>query len=410
MHATDSAHARRVSAYAAVGARLSLLSDRRLGDTVSAAPSLGYGIGGRSAELEVEGTRVFVKRVPLTDLELRPEHVRSTANLFELPLFYQYGVGSAGFGAWRELAAHILTTGWVLQDAYAGFPLLYHWRILPDTPPAAFADFLGGVEGAVAHWDGSPAVRRRLEAIGKSSFSLVLFLEHVPQTLATWLADNRDADTRGAADRGAADRDPAGRDADTHDADPRDADTRDADTRDAAVRGADARDATGREPGAGSPYRWVEDELLRGTEFMSARGLVHFDAHFGNLLTDGRQVYFADLGLASSRDFELSSEEGAFLTDHLLYDRSYAPTHLLRHHLPDGMRGTTEPTAFLRQWTEGHRPDGVPPDIGAIIDRHAPHAILLDDFHHRLLTQSKHTPFPAAEIQRALAGTSTRAE
>ncbi|MFD4522787.1 protein kinase family protein [Streptomyces sp. NPDC058470] len=360
MHATESGHARRVAAYAAVGTRLSLLSDRRLGDAVASAQSLGSGIGGRSAEMEVEGTRVFVKRVPLTDLELQPEHVRSTANLFELPLFYQYGVGSAGFGAWRELAAHIMTTGWVLKDEYAGFPLLYHWRVLPDSPPAGFADFLGGVEGAVAHWDGSPAVRRRLEAIGKSSFSLVLFLQHVPRTLAAWLGD----------------------------------------TRDAAYRG----------PGDESPYRWVEDALLRGTEFMSTRGLVHFDAHFANLLTDGRQVYFADFGLASCRDFELSAEEGAFLADHLVYDRSYAPTHLLRHHLPDGVLGTTELQTFLRQWIEGHRPDGVPPDIGAILDRHAPHAIVLDDFHHRLLTRSKSTPFPAAEVRRALEGASASGE
>lgn len=353
MDVTGSAHTARVSAYAAVGARLSLFSDRRLEDAVSAAPSLGSGIGGRSAELEVEGTRVFVKRVPLTDIELRPEHVRSTANVFELPLFYQYGAGSAGFGAWRELAAHIMTTGWVLRNEYAGFPLLYHWRVLPDTPPAGFVDGLGGVEGAVAHWEGSSAVRRRLEAIGRSSHSLVLFLEHVPRTLAEWLGDTRAA----------------------------------------------ARSQRGGE----SPCQWVENALLRGTEFLSARGLVHFDAHFANLLTDGRRVYFADFGLALSRDFELSADERDFLTDHLVYDRSYAPNHLLRHHLPDGVRAGAEHGDFLREWVGGRRPDGVPADIAAIINRHAPHAIVLDDFHHRLLTQSKRTPFPAAEIQRTLA-------
>ncbi|MET9904451.1 protein kinase family protein [Streptomyces sp. NPDC006446] len=360
MDETGSGYAARVAAYAAVGARLSLLSDRRLEDAVASAPSLGSGIGGRSAEMEIEGIRVFVKRVPLTDLEVRPEHARSTRNLFELPLFYQYGAGSAGFGAWRELAAHVMTTGWVLRNEYAGFPLLYHWRILPDSAPVGFADGLGGVEGAVAHWEGSPAVRRRLEAIGRSSFSLVLFLEHVPQTLAAWLGSTRDA-----------------------------------------VRS---------EEGGESPYRWVEDQLLRGTEFMSARGLVHFDAHFANLLTDGRQVYFADFGLASSRDFELSAEERVFLTEHLVYDRSYAPNHLLRHHLPDGVRGGSDHGAFLRDWLEGRRPVHVPPDIGGILDRHAPHAMVLDDFHHRLLTRSKLTPFPAVEVERALGGASESRE
>ncbi len=53
---------------------------------------------------------IFVKQIPLTDLEKQPENFRSTANIFKLPLSYQYGIGSAGFGAWRELATHIMTT------------------------------------------------------------------------------------------------------------------------------------------------------------------------------------------------------------------------------------------------------------------------------------------------------------
>ncbi|MDT9700878.1 serine/threonine-protein kinase [Streptomyces sp. P17] len=347
MGVSESRCSARVSAHTAVAARLSSLSDRRLGDAVAAATGLGPGIGGRSAELDVEGVRVFVKRVPLTDLELRPEHVRSTANLFRLPLFYQYGVGSAGFGAWRELAAHVMTTGWVLGGEYAGFPLLYHWRVLPDSPPTGFVEAFGGVDGAVAHWEGSQAVRGRLEAIAAASHSLVLFLEYVPHTLAEWLAEARESE-------------------------------------------------------GPSPYRWVDDELERGTRFMSARGLVHFDAHFANLLTDGHQVYFADFGLALSRDFDLSAPERDFLTDHLVYDRSYAPSHLLRHHLPDGVREGAEHRAFLRAWAEGNRPDSVPSDIAALLDRHTPHALVLNDFHHRLLTRTKRTAFPAAEVRRAV--------
>jgi len=52
---------------------------------------------------------------------------------------------------------------------YQGFPLIYHWRVLTDSPPEGF----GGVDGAVANWEGSPAVRERLEAVGRSSSSLV---------------------------------------------------------------------------------------------------------------------------------------------------------------------------------------------------------------------------------------------
>ncbi len=72
--------------------------------------------------------------MPLTDLEQLPQHFISTANLFNLPLGYQYGVGSAGFGAWRELATHIMTINWVITGECANFPTMYHWRILPSSP------------------------------------------------------------------------------------------------------------------------------------------------------------------------------------------------------------------------------------------------------------------------------------
>ncbi|MCX4769822.1 protein kinase family protein [Streptomyces sp. NBC_01285] len=344
----DRRHPARLAAYGSVSTHLSLLSDRRLGEVVRAATPLGSGMGGRSAELDVCGTRVFVKRVPLTDLELRPENVRSTANLFGLPTFYQYGVGSAGFGAWRELAAHTITTGWVLGDVYGDFPLMYHWRVLPDSAPQGFADELGGIDGAVAHWEGSSAVRARLEAVGRSSVSLVLFLEHVPQTLAAWLSDRR---------------------------------------------------AAAREGGEEPPYVWLDEALARGADFMSSRGFVHFDAHFGNILTDGRSIRFADFGLALSSGFELSTQESEFLAGHLGYDRHYVAGHLVRHHLFDGVCDTD----FLRGWIAGDRPGDVPPGAAAVIDRHAAPAVVLDGFHRRLLTESKRTPYPAADVDRAAA-------
>ena len=107
MRHPDPLHAARLAAYGSVSTRLSLLSDRQLGESVAAAGPLGSGIGGRSAELDIDGTRIFVKRIPLTEAETRAENARSTANLFGLPMFYQYGVGSAGFGAWQIGRAHV---------------------------------------------------------------------------------------------------------------------------------------------------------------------------------------------------------------------------------------------------------------------------------------------------------------
>ncbi|GAA3548483.1 protein kinase family protein [Streptomyces osmaniensis] len=172
----------RLASHTDIATSLALLSDRELAALVESGTPLGTGIGGRSALVEVDGRRVFVKRVPLTDVESRPENVRSTANLLGLPAYFQYGIGSPGFGAWRELAVHTMTTNWVLADRFRGFPLTHHWRVLPDTPQPPH-ELLADLERAVAYWGGGPQVRERLEGLRTASASLVLFLEHVPYTL-----------------------------------------------------------------------------------------------------------------------------------------------------------------------------------------------------------------------------------
>lgn len=348
MRKQDSLRAPRMDGYSAVSTHLALLSDYRLREMVSAASPLGSGIGGRSAELVIEGRRVFVKRIPLTENELHPKSIRSTANLFGLPMFYQYGVGSAGFGAWRELAVHVMTTNWVLGNEYAGFPLMYHWRVLLDFPTEGFTEEFGGLDGAVAHWEGSPAVRKRLEAIESSSSSLVLFLEHVPRTLTGWLADNRKI----AMQHG----------------------------------------------GSNPPDAWVEEALTEGTAFMRSRGLVHFDAHFGNILTDGSQLYFTDFGLALSARFDLSVDESTFLLHHRVYDHCYTVSQLLRHHLLGRVENGSGVEAVLREWIAGRRPDGMPLEIAAMVDRHLHSAVVLESFHRRLYTDSKRTLFPAEKV------------
>lgn len=325
-----------------MSSRLSGLSDRRLADRVAGATALGSGIGGRSANLEVDGITVFVKRVPLTDLETRPGNVGSTANLFGLPLFYQYGVGSSGFGAWRELAAQARTTQWVLDREHEGFPLMYHWRILPDSPPEGFLPD-GDLEATVALWEGSAAVRERLVSIGKSSASLVLFLEHVPQTLAAYLHERRNAASAAEID---------------------------------------------------ADYGWAEVALSDTARFLSARGMVHFDAHFTNVLTDGQLIYLADFGLTLSDQFDLSMAEKDFLNAYLAYDEHYVANHLIRYYLG------ADTETFLQNWIAGRRPHGVLPQSAAILDRRARAALVLNEFHRRLIEESKRTPFPAGELNR----------
>jgi hypothetical protein len=152
-------------------------------DLLATARPLGSGIGGTTWLLSVDGENVFVKRVALTDVERRREH--STADLYGLPQWSHYGVGSAGGGAWRELEAHRMASEWVHTGQCENFLLLHHWRVLPGLPrsPLPRAE----LERDVEFWHGDPGVRRRLEALAGSTADLVLFLEYVPHNLAEWL-------------------------------------------------------------------------------------------------------------------------------------------------------------------------------------------------------------------------------
>jgi hypothetical protein len=169
----------RLRAYSAVSTSLALRSDHGLRELVDAATPLGRGIGGESAALKVDGIPVFVKLVPLTALEALPGHRQSTANAFALPAFCHYGIGSIGspgFGVWRELAAHAMTTNWVIAGHHQGFPLMYHWRVLPDRR-TAISEELADTEKAVAYWGGRAQVRSRIEALQQAPASVALFLE-----------------------------------------------------------------------------------------------------------------------------------------------------------------------------------------------------------------------------------------
>ena len=158
---------------------------------VEDADQLATGIGGSTLAFDIDGIKVFAKRVRLTYLERRPEHRISTASLFELPTLCQRNVGSPGFGAWRELAANAMTTGWVLCRRLESFPLMYHWRVLDGAALARTAPLsaeLADIDGLVDHWNGCEAMATRCRALASATASLMIFLEHRPWNLSDWLA------------------------------------------------------------------------------------------------------------------------------------------------------------------------------------------------------------------------------
>jgi hypothetical protein len=308
-----------------VAAALAGLADDELAALVGTARGTGVGVGGGAGVLDVGGTPVFVKRVPLTGRErARP---RSTANLWHLPVRYQYGAGGPGFNAWRELAANELVTAAVLAGRAELFPLLHHWRVLPGRPPvpAEHAD----VEAVVAGLGGHPAVRDRLLALAAAGHSLVLFSEYLPVAAEDWLVEEPAAKAAG-----------------------------------------------------------VERDLLAMTDALTELRLLHLDGHVGNLRSDGERLFLTDFGLATSPDFELTPGEQDFAARNATHDAGYAAMRLVNW-LVTAVCGVTTPAgappvtrnAYVRRLADGDIPDTVPPEVAAILVRHAADASRLNTFY-----------------------------
>jgi hypothetical protein len=317
---------------------LASCGDVELAELVDAGRTGSVGVGGGSVVVDVDGVPVFVKRIPLTDVELA--HPGSTANLFDLPVFCQYGIVSPGFNAWRELAANVVVTDAVLAGETQSFPVLYHWRVLPGRSPIAAEH--ADVDAVVAALGGHPSVRVRLEALAAASCSLMLFCEYIPHPVPEWLRE-----------------DPVGK---------------------AAA---------------------VERQFSRIVTFLRGRELLHMDAHLGNMRTDGERIYLSDFGLATSPHFDLSDAERDFAERHATHDAGYAAMRLVNWLVTD-VCGVPVPIGgapvarneYVRRCAAGHIPDDVPPAVAAILTRHAPAAAKMNSFYWRLFGGDIHAEYP----------------
>jgi hypothetical protein len=233
---------------------------------------------GRNHTIEVGRSKVFVKRVPVTDIEY--DNMFSTRNLYDLPTYYNYGFGSAGLGVFRELVAQIKTTNWVLEGAIATFPLMYHYRIIPFEGEHAEVDKERHAR-YVEYWGSNANVGRYMLDRARARYEMVLFLEHIPHTVASWLPANP----------------------------------------------------------AKMPL--VTADMHATVTFLRKNGILHLDAHFNNMLTDGKRVYLTDFGLALDKEFELTPAEKEFYRQHSYFDFGYLLWNLgsflsdIYHGLPD---------------------------------------------------------------------------
>lgn len=223
----------------------------------------GFEVGkgwGTNHVVNVAGNKVFVKSISLTELER--QNAFSTKNLYGMPLYYNYGVGSAGMGAFRELNLQIKTTNWVLAGETENFPLMHHFRILKKQKK--FKKMTNADEKKhseyIKYWNSSKPIDQYIRARKSAEYEIVIFLEYFPFVFKDWLKPNI------------------------------------------------------------SRLGEVSKKMFKAIDFLSSKGVIHFDAHFGNILTDGENVYLADFGLGLDKNFNLTEKEKTFFRNNKNYD------------------------------------------------------------------------------------------
>lgn len=110
------------------------------------------------------------------------------------------------------------------------------------------------------HWGTNANVRNYVLDRAIAKYELVLFLEYIPHVLETWLWENP------------------------------------------------------------STLQRLLNNIRTTIAFLRTKGIIHFDAHFRNILTDGEQIYLTDFGLVLDQSFALTKEEELFFEQNMFYD------------------------------------------------------------------------------------------
>ncbi|MCC5641952.1 hypothetical protein LC607_03030 [Nostoc sp. CHAB 5824] len=136
---------------------------------------------------------------------------------------------------------------------------MYHYRIIPLDGRRADVD-MERLKGYVEYWGNSANAGNYMLDRANANYELVLFLEYIPHVLETWLQENP------------------------------------------------------------NKLQKPLDDLRTTINFLKAKGIIHFDAHFRNILTDGKRTYLTDFGLVLDKSFTLTKDEESFFKQNIFYD------------------------------------------------------------------------------------------
>ena len=239
--------------YYALNTKLSYLSDKDINELKKENELSGYS---KTYITTIDDIKIFVKKIPMTKLEY--DNQFSTANLYNLPAFYNYSysLGSAGINCNRELLTHIKTTNWVLNDKIENFPLMYHYRIMKNTNPVKKNVDLNEY---IKKWNNDDNIKKYLLARDNAEYEIMICLEYFPHILGQWIKTNMD-----------------------------------------------------------KMDSYIE-QIMKITNIFHDNNIIHFDTHDWNIMTDGKIFYLTDFGLVMDLEFDLADDEKEFYKHNTYY-------------------------------------------------------------------------------------------
>lgn len=235
--------------YFALNTKIAYMSDKDICDLKKINGNIGYGM---TSIVTIDGVKVFMKQIGITDLEY--DNKFDTINHYNLPVYYNYGIGSAGINSFRELLLHIKTSNWVLNSDIENFPLLYHYRIIKknDVPIQKFDDKFK-LHADIKKWNNNKNIEKYILDKNNSKYQIVMFLEYFPEILGNWLKCNF------------------------------------------------------------KQTKSYLSQIIKIINFLKKNGIIHLDTHDRNILVDNNNnIYLTDFGLVLDMEFKLSNEEKDF--------------------------------------------------------------------------------------------------
>lgn len=212
--------------------------------------------------IKIDNINVFVKKIPIADLFYQNQF--ETGNLYKLPLFYNFGIGSVGISPWRELALHLKTTNFVLTNQCSSFLLLYHYRIIEDDYDMYSEEYIKSQSKGFHNYK---QIKYYLKDRAMSRHKIVLFLEYIPHNLYEY-----------------------------------------GNFRNEVFKHLDYT------------KKYYEQAKII-ISFLNRKKIYHFDAHTGNFIVDNKgKLYLTDFGLAVDEDFNLTNDERKLLKYNKKYD------------------------------------------------------------------------------------------